>query len=153
MRQAELNSVDVGERYTEAKTTTKCGTQLLKPLPLVQTPETVKRNYQAAKEEGDKDAIANYGQMVDAIDKFMENRGMADAERPRQSDAAIKGGNRRRCGRSHQRKTEQAHRPRASSRGGLSETPVPRTKPRGGAAHGDDEAGQRPSTMIAPVVR
>lgn len=93
MRQAELNSVDVGERYTEAKADNKVFEAAVEAVEAVAPgadPETVKRNYQAAK-EGDKDAIANYGQMVDAIDKFMEeNRDMADAERPEAIRAAIK---------------------------------------------------------------
>lgn len=90
MRQAELNSVDVGERYTEAKADKKVWDAAVEAVAPGADPETVKRNYQAAK-EGDKDAIANYGQMVDAIDKFMEeNRGMADAERPEAIRAAIK---------------------------------------------------------------
>lgn len=90
MRQAELNSVDVGERYTEAKADNKVWDAAVEAVAPDADPETVKRNYQAAK-EGDKDAIANYGQMVDAIDKFMEeNRGMADAERPEAIRAAIK---------------------------------------------------------------
>ena len=90
MRQAELNSVDVGKRYTEAKADNKVWDAAVEAVAPGADPETVKRNYQAAK-EGDKDAIANYGQMVDAIDKFMEeNRGMADAERPEAIRAAIK---------------------------------------------------------------
>lgn len=90
MRQAELNSVDVGERYTEAKADNKVFEAAVEAVAPGADPETVKRNYQAAK-EGDKDAIANYGQMVDAIDKFMEeNRDMADAERPEAIRAAIK---------------------------------------------------------------
>lgn len=90
MRQAELNSVDVGERYTEAKADNKVWDAAVEAVAPGADPETVKRNYQAAK-EGDKDAIANYGQMVDAIDKFMEeNKGMADTERPEAIRAAIK---------------------------------------------------------------
>ena len=90
MRQAELNSVDVGERYTEAKADNKVWEAAIEAIAPGADPETVKRNYQAAK-QGDKDAIANYGQMVDAIDKFMEeNKGMADAERPEAIRAAIK---------------------------------------------------------------
>ena len=90
MRQAELNSVDVGERYTEAKADNKVWEAAIEAVAPGADSETVMRNYKAAK-EGDKDAIANYGQMVDAIDKFMEeNRGMADAERPEAIRAAIK---------------------------------------------------------------
>lgn len=90
MRQAELNSVDVGERYTEAKADNKVFEAAVEAVAPGADPETVKRNYQAAK-HGDKDAIANYGQMVDAIDKFMEeNKGMADTERPEAIRAAIK---------------------------------------------------------------
>ena len=90
MRQAELNSVDVGERYTEAKADNKVFEAAVEAVAPGADPETVKRNYQAAK-LGDKDAIANYGQMVDAIDKFMEeNKGMADTERPEAIRAAIK---------------------------------------------------------------
>lgn len=90
MRQAELNSVDVGERYTEAKADNKVWDAAVEAVAPGADPETVKRNYQAAK-QGDKDAIANYGQMVDAIDKFMEeNKGMADTERPEAIRAAIK---------------------------------------------------------------
>lgn len=90
MRQAELNSVDVGERYTEAKADNKVWEAAIEAVAPGADSETVMRNYKAAK-EGDKDAIANYGQMVDAIDKFMEEyRGMADAERPEAIRAAIK---------------------------------------------------------------
>ena len=90
MRQAELNSVDVGERYTEAQADNKVWEAAVEAVAPGADLETVKRNYQAAK-EGDKDAIANYGQMVDAIDKFMEeNKGMADAERPEAIRAVIK---------------------------------------------------------------
>lgn len=90
MRQAELNSVDVGERYTEAKADNKVFEAAVEAVAPGADPETVKRNYQAAK-QGDKDAIANYGQMVDAIDKFMEeNKGIADTERPEAIRAAIK---------------------------------------------------------------
>lgn len=90
MRQAELNSVDVGERYTEAKADNKVFEAAVEAVAPGADPETVKRDYQAAK-QGDKDAIANYGQMVDAIDKFMEeNKGMADTERPEAIRAAIK---------------------------------------------------------------
>lgn len=90
MRQAELNSVDVGERYTEAKADNMVWEAAVEAVAPGADLETVKRNYQAAK-EGDKDAIANYGQMVDAIDKFMEeNKSMADAERPEAIRAAIK---------------------------------------------------------------
>lgn len=90
MRQAELNSVDVGERYTEAKADNKVFEAAVEAVAPGADPETVKRNYQAAK-QGDKDAIANYGQMVDAIAKFMEeNKGMADTERPEAIRAAIK---------------------------------------------------------------
>ena len=90
MRQAELNSVDVGERYTEAKADNKVFEAAVEAVAPGADPETVKRNYQAAK-QGDKDAIANYGQMVDAIDKFMEeNKSMADTERPEAIRAAIK---------------------------------------------------------------
>lgn len=90
MRQAELNSVDVGERYTEAKADNKVFEAAVEAVAPGADPETVKRNYQAAK-QGDKDAIANYGQMVDAIDKFMEeNKGMADTERPEAIRTAIK---------------------------------------------------------------
>ena len=90
MRQAELNSVDVGERYTEAKADNKVFEAAVEAVAPGADFETVKRNYQAAK-QGDKDAIANYGQMVDAIDKFMEeNKGMADTERPEAIRAAIK---------------------------------------------------------------
>lgn len=90
MRQAELNSVDVGERYTEAKADNKVFEAAVEAVAPGADPETIKRNYQAAK-QGDKDAIANYGQMVDAIDKFMEeNKGMADTERPEAIRAAIK---------------------------------------------------------------
>lgn len=91
MRQAELNSVDVGERYTEAKADNKVWEAAIEAVAPGADPETAKRNYQAAK-EGDKDAIANYGQMVDAIDKFIEdNKTMADTERPEAIRAAIKG--------------------------------------------------------------
>jgi hypothetical protein len=82
MRQAELNGVDMGERYTEAKADSKVWQAAVEAVAPGADPETVMRNYKAVK-DGDKDATANYGELVKAIDEFLEvNKGMADAERP-----------------------------------------------------------------------
>ncbi len=90
MRQAELNTVDVGERYTEAKADNKVWDAAVESVAPGADPETVRRTYLAAK-GGDKDAKANYGQMVEAIDRFMEeHKGMADSDRPEAIRADIK---------------------------------------------------------------
>ena len=89
MRQVELNSVDIGERHREAQADNKAWKTAVAAVAPGADPEVVSRNYKAAK-EGDKDAIANYGEMFEAIDKYMEaNNNITDAERPDAIRASI----------------------------------------------------------------
>jgi N12 class adenine-specific DNA methylase/PAS domain-containing protein len=90
MRQAELNSVDVGERYKEAAANAKVVQAAVESVAPGADFATVMRNYKAVK-EGDKDAIAAYGKMVEDIDRAIEaNKTMADGERPEAIRASIK---------------------------------------------------------------
>ena len=90
MRQAELNSVDVGERYKEAAANAKVVQAAVESVAPGADFSTVMRNYKAVK-EGDKDAIAAYGKMVEDIDRAIEaNKSMADGERPEAIRASIK---------------------------------------------------------------
>lgn len=90
MRQAELNSVDVGERYKEAAANAKVVQAAVESVAPGADFATVMRNYKAVK-EGDKDAIAAYGKMVENIDRAIEaNKTMADGERPEAIRASIK---------------------------------------------------------------
>lgn len=90
MRQAELNSVDVGERYKEAAANAKVVQAAVESVAPGADFATVMHNYKAVK-EGDKDAIAAYGKMVEDIDRAIEaNKSMADYERPEAIRASIK---------------------------------------------------------------
>lgn len=90
LRQAELNSVDVGERYKETAANIKVVQAAVEQVAPGADFETVMRNYKAVK-EGDADAVRNYGGMVKDIDRAIEaNKTMADAERPEAIRAAIK---------------------------------------------------------------
>lgn len=90
MRQAELNSVDVGERYKEAAANAKVVQAAVESVAPGADFATVMRNYKAVK-EGNKDAIAAYGKMVEDIDRAIEaNKSMADDERPEAIRASIK---------------------------------------------------------------
>lgn len=90
MRQAELNSVDVGERYKEAAANAKVVQAAVESVAPGADFATVMRNYKAVK-DGDKDAIAAYGKMVEDIDRAIEaNKTMADGERPEAIRASIK---------------------------------------------------------------
>lgn len=90
MRQAELNSVDVGERYKEAAANAKVVQAAVESVAPGADFSTVMRNYKAVK-EGDKDAISAYGKMVEDIDRAIEaNKGVADGERPEAIRASIK---------------------------------------------------------------
>lgn len=90
MRQAELNSVDVGERYKEAAANAKVLQAAVESVAPGADFSTVMRNYKVVK-EGDKDAIAAYGKMVEDIDRAIEaNKSMADGERPEAIRASIK---------------------------------------------------------------
>lgn len=90
MRQAELNSVDVGERYKEAAANAKVVQAAVESVAPGADFASVMRNYKAVK-EGDKDAIAAYGKMVEDIDRAIEaNKTMADDERPEAIRASIK---------------------------------------------------------------
>jgi N12 class adenine-specific DNA methylase/PAS domain-containing protein len=90
MRQAELNSVDVGERYKEAAANAKVVQAAVESVAPGADFAVVMRNYKAVK-EGDKDAIAAYGKMVEEIDRAIEAiKGVADSERPEAIRASIK---------------------------------------------------------------
>lgn len=90
LRQAELNSLDVGERYKETAANIKVVQAAVEQVAPGADFGTVMRNYKAVK-EGDADAVRNYGGMVRDIDKAIEaNKTMADAERPEAIRAAIK---------------------------------------------------------------
>ena len=90
MRQAELNSVDVGERYKEAAANAKVVQAAVESVAPGADFATVMCNYKAVK-EGDKDAIAAYGKIVEDIDRAIEaNKGVADGERPEAIRASIK---------------------------------------------------------------
>lgn len=90
LRQAELNSVDVGERYKETAANIKVVQAAVEQVAPGADFGTVMRNYKAVK-EGDADAVRNYGGMVRDIDRAIEaNKTMADAERPEAIRAAIK---------------------------------------------------------------
>ena len=90
LRQAELNSVDVGERYKETAANIKVVQAAVEQVAPGADFGTVMRNYKAVK-EGDADAVRNYGGMVKDIDRVIEaNKTMADAERPEAIRAAIK---------------------------------------------------------------
>lgn len=90
MRQAELNSVDVGERYKETAANAKVVQAAVESVAPGADFATVMRNYKAVK-EGDKDAIAAYGKMIEDIDRAIEaNKTMADGERPEAIRASIK---------------------------------------------------------------
>ena len=90
LRQAELNSLDVGERYKETAANIKVVQAAVEQVAPGADFGTVMRNYKAVK-EGDADAVRNYGGMVRDIDKAIEaNKTMADVERPEAIRAAIK---------------------------------------------------------------
>ena len=88
--QVELNGVDIGERYKEAAANAKVVQAAVEFVAPDADFATVMRNYKAVK-EGDKDAIAAYGKMVEDIDRAIEaNKTMADGERPEAIRASIK---------------------------------------------------------------
>ena len=89
-RQAELNAIDVGERYAEAKAGNKLMQEAVEAVAPGADVETVMRNYMAVK-GGDKEMQATYGEQAEAIDKFLrENEGMVATERPEGIRASIK---------------------------------------------------------------
>lgn len=90
MRQAELNSIDMGERYREAAANAKVVQAAVEAVAPGADVDVVMRNYKAVK-EGDKDAIAAYGEMVEEIDRTIQaNKTMADGERPEAIRKAVK---------------------------------------------------------------
>lgn len=89
-RQSELNSIDVGERYKEASANQKVVQAAIEEVAPGADLATVMRNYKAVK-EGDKDAIASYGEMMEQLDKAIEKyRYSADNERPEAIRESIK---------------------------------------------------------------
>ena len=90
MRQAELNSVDMGERYKEMQANIDLFKSAIEEVVPGADFETVIRNYKAVK-EGDKHAIESYGKMFEAIEQYIrENAAMTESARPEGIRAAIK---------------------------------------------------------------
>jgi hypothetical protein len=90
MRQAELNSIDVGERFNEEKVNDKLLNAAIQAISPEASPEIVKRNYKAVK-AGNKEAIDQFGKIASKIDNFLEqNADMFATERPEAIRADIK---------------------------------------------------------------
>lgn len=82
MRQAELNSVDVGERYREAVADDMVLDAAISEVSPGADPATIKRIYRAVK-AGNKDVTESQKQLVEFLDDAMErNRDIADGYRP-----------------------------------------------------------------------
>lgn len=90
MRQAELNSVDVGERYAEAIADDMVLSAAVNEVSPGADPETVKRIYRAVK-AGNKDMTEEQVQLAEYIDDAIaRNKDVADAHRPEAIREAIK---------------------------------------------------------------
>ena len=90
MRQAELNSVDVGERYAEAIADDMVLSAAVNEVSPGADPETVKRIYRAVK-AGNKDVTEEQVQLAEFIDDAIaRNKDVADAHRPEAIREAIK---------------------------------------------------------------
>ena len=90
MRQAELNSVDVGERYAEAIADDMVLSAAVNEVSPGADPETVKRIYRAVK-AGNKDVNEEQVQLAEFIDDAIaRNKDIADAQRPEAIREAIK---------------------------------------------------------------
>ena len=90
MRQAELNSVDVGERFTEAIAEDMVLSAAVNEVSPGADPETVKRIYRAVK-AGNKDMTEEQVQLAEFIDDAIaRNKDIADAHRPEAIREAIK---------------------------------------------------------------
>ncbi len=90
MRQAELNSVDVGERYTDAVADDMVLDAAISEVSPGADPATIKRIYRAVK-AGNKDVTESQKQLVEFLDDAMErNRDIADRYRPEAIREALK---------------------------------------------------------------
>ena len=82
MRQAELNSVDVGERFKEAVADDMVLDAAISEVSPGADPATIKRIYRAVK-AGNKDVTESQRQLVEFLDDAIErNRDIADRYRP-----------------------------------------------------------------------
>lgn len=90
MRQAELNSVDVGERYKEAVADDMVLDAAISEVSPGADPATIKRIYRAVK-AGNKDVTESQKQLVEFLDDAIErNRDIADRYRPEAIREALK---------------------------------------------------------------
>lgn len=90
MRQAELNSVDVGERYKEAVADDMVLDAAISEVSPGADPATIKRIYRAVK-AGNKDVTESQRQLVEFLDDAMErNLNIADRYRPEAIREALK---------------------------------------------------------------
>lgn len=90
MRQAELNSVDVGERYKEAVADDMVLDAAISEVSPGADPATIKRIYRAVK-AGNKDVTESQRQLVEFLDDAIErNRDIADRYRPEAIREALK---------------------------------------------------------------
>lgn len=90
MRQAELNSVDVGERYKEAVADDMVLDAAISEVSPGDDPATIKRIYRAVK-AGNKDVTESQKQLVEFLDDAIErNRDIADRYRPEAIREALK---------------------------------------------------------------
>ncbi len=90
MRQAELNSVDVGERYKEAVADDMVLDAAISEVSPGADPATIKRIYRAVQ-AGNKDVTESQKQLVEFLDDAIErNRDIADRYRPEAIREALK---------------------------------------------------------------
>lgn len=90
MRQAGLNSVDVGERYKEAVADDMVLDAAISEVSPGADPATIKRIYREVK-AGNKDVTESQKQLVEFLDDAMErNRDIADRYRPEAIREALK---------------------------------------------------------------
>lgn len=90
MRQAELNSVDVGERYKEAVADDMVLDAAISEVAPGADPATIKNIYRAVK-AGNKEVTESQRQLVDFLDDAIErNRDIADNQRPEAIREALK---------------------------------------------------------------
>lgn len=90
MRQAELNSVDVGERFKEAVADDMVLDAAISEVSPGADPTTIKRIYRAVK-AGNKDVTESQRQLVEFLDDAIErNRDIADSYRPEAIREALK---------------------------------------------------------------
>lgn len=90
MRQAELNSIDVGERYTDAVADDMVLDAAISEVSPGADPATIKRIYRAVK-AGNKDVTESQRQLVEFLDDAIErNKDIADSRRPEAIREALK---------------------------------------------------------------